>query len=89
MAKYLNQSGGYAVPFYTILPGIAYNTNLVKGSDVPKNYADLLNLNVPMASALRGGIPDLGCTCGVGSRQGDRVCAGLFQEACGIDRVRQ
>ena len=48
-SKWLNQSGGVAIPFYTIFPGIAYNTNLVKGAEVPSTYGDLLNRNVPLA----------------------------------------
>jgi len=48
-SKWLTQSGGVAIPFYTIFPGIAYNTNLVKGTEVPSTYADVLKLNVPLA----------------------------------------
>jgi len=52
--------GGIAVAFATSVTGVTYNSNLVKGNDIPRHLADLLNpkwkgkiASTPYAAGLR------------------------------------
>jgi ABC-type Fe3+ transport system substrate-binding protein len=48
------QGDGTAVPFYTRIPGIAYNTNNVTGSAIPTSYQDLLTSTAKIATTPYG-----------------------------------
>ena len=39
----LVHADGAAIPIMSSTPGIAYNTNVIKGDDIPQNFSDLLN----------------------------------------------
>ena len=39
----LIHADGAAIPITSSTPGIAYNSDVIKGNDIPKNFVDLLN----------------------------------------------